>query len=180
MSANATLTFTNQHEHLAWIIDFANRKYNTDVSDVRALLIPGYQAGGGGLYMKASELGFGVKLQGAKDALGKRSGEADDVEKGKVVFVRELQPKADPTEGLTVCWILWHEFGHAVGDRQIPKNTSEPYAYRFEFAAILEGYNTGQLAKWGFTSEMIKKFLDDRKKGKPESAELSALVSAIG
>ncbi len=172
-------SFTNQQEHIHWIRSFAQAKYNTDISEVQVLLIPQFQGGGGGLYMKFNELGFNSWLAGAKDGLGPRKNEADGVEKGKVTFVRQLQPRAKPEEALAVCWILWHEMGHAVGDRQAQKNTSEPYAYKFEFAAILEGYNTGALAGWGFTKEMLKKFLDERKKGKPSSVELTALEHAL-
>jgi hypothetical protein len=96
-----------------------------------------------------------------------------------VVFVRELAPKSDPMEALSCCWVLWHEMGHAVGDRLVPKQTGEPYAYRFEFNAILTAYNTGRLAAWGFSREMVKAFFAERKKGKPASAQLTALEQAL-
>ena len=170
-----------QAEHLAWIRQFAQNTYNTDVSEVRALLIPQYQGGGGGLYMKTNEFGFNSWLQGARYALGrKRLGEADGLEKGKVVFVRELTPKAPKSEVVTVMWIMWHEIGHAVGDRQAPRNVSEPYAYKFEYRSLTEAYNSGQLAHWNIQLSDLKAFYLIRKGNTADSAERQTFEALLG
>jgi hypothetical protein len=174
-------TTSLQAQHLAWIKQFAQTHYNTNVDEVTALLIPQYQGGGGGLYMKRAEFGFESWLQGARDALGpKRKGEADGLEKGKVVFVRELAPKAKKSEVVTVMWIMWHEMGHAVGDRQQPRNISEPYAYRFEYRSLCEAYNTGQLAQWGIQIPDLKEFYQTRKSQTADSAERQAFEQLLG
>lgn len=160
-----------QAEHLAWIRKFALDKYQTDVSEVKALFIPGYQGGGGGLYMKKKELGFNGWLQGARDALGpKRISEANGMEKGNVIFVRELAPKAKTGEAVTVMWIMWHEMGHAVGDRQAKPDTSEPYAYSFEYHALTEAQSSGKLATWNVQLADLKTFYETRKDHTKDSA----------
>ena len=131
--------------------------------------------------MKKVEFGFNSWLQGAKDALGpKRQGEADGLEKGKVIFVRELAPKAKASEVVNVMWIMWHEMGHAVGDRQTPKNTSEPYAYRFEYHSLTEAHNSGQLAQWNIQLSDLKAFYLIRKKDTADSAERQVFEALLG
>jgi hypothetical protein len=173
---------TNQADQVQWVKDFASKTLNTDISEVRALPIPGYTAGGGGLYMKKGEKGFDTKLQGAKDALGKRAGEADGVEAGKVVFIKELEPRAKPADALLVCWITFHEYGHAVGERQTKADTSEAYAHRFECAAILAAHSEGKLSEWGIGStaglnDFLTKRVSDAKI--KDSAELKGLQDAL-
>jgi hypothetical protein len=171
----ATLAHTTrQNDHLAWIKKFALTNYRIDVSEVEALYIPSYQGGGGGLYMKSTEkdMGFRGWLQGAKDALGpKRASEAEGKTKGKVIFVRELPPRAKPDAELAVLWIMWHEMGHAVGDRTNPRDVSEAFAYRFEYASLTEGHNSGQLATWGISKAHLKAFYAARKEHTEDSAE---------
>ena len=71
--------------------------------------------------MKSSEstAGFGFWVSAATKGLGQaRASETAGVEKGKVIFVKELPAKAKTAEVVEVMWIMWHEMGHAVGDPQ--------------------------------------------------------------
>lgn len=171
-----------QNDHLAWITNFALTNYGISVANVDALYIPLYNGGGGGLYMKSTEkdIGFTAWLQGAKDALGpKRSSEADGKVKGNVIFVRELPPKAKKSEEVAVMWIMWHEMGHAVGDRSNPRDVSEPFAYRFEYASLTAAYNSGQLANWGITKADLKAFYAVRKQQTQDSAQRQTFESLV-
>ena len=171
-----------QNAHLAWIKQFALNTYHINVDAVEPLFIPLYQGGGGGLYMKSTEkpIGFTAWLQGAKDALGpKRKSEADGKERGKVIFVRELAPKAKTDEEVKVMWIMWHEMGHAVGDRSTPRNVSEPFAYKFEYASLTAAYNAGVLAGWNIGKADLKAFYAIRKNDTEDSAERQAFETLV-
>lgn len=68
-------------------------------------------------------------------------------------------------------WIMWHEMGHAVGDRSNPRDVSEPFAYRFEYASLTAAYNSGQLANWGIVKADLIEFYAGRKKQTEDSVE---------
>jgi hypothetical protein len=142
------------------------------------VFVPNYAPGGGGIYIKADEknVNVGYLIATAKGGLDGK--QPSDV-KGTTMIVRDLPSEAAKEDEVKVMWIMWHEMGHAVGDRKSPKNTSEDYAYKFEYHSLTVVYNTGKLAEWKITKEDLKTFYAKRKSDTKDSAERQAFESLV-
>jgi hypothetical protein len=158
-----TFPQANEYEsYRTWILAFIQDKYKKDLSVVKLALAPNFTLGGGGLYMKSNE-GMG-NLTLASSATGKTKLEL----KGNYLIVKAEQMWSMKPAKLRTCWIIWHEFGHALGENLPGREgygTDEAHAWKFELEAINQAVADGTLiAKWGHSKESIKALLDERVK----------------
>ena len=154
-----------------YILNFIRQRDNIDLSEVQLLLVP-RELGlvrlseATGLYCKFADkaacMMWKNQLAEAKEA--KRVVPLTDrLVVGKCVVMCQEYPKS-PEDYLRACWILWHEFGHALNDTgRLAKGASlEALAYLFELQAILAALNDGTLGRYGITRQMIAEFLKHR------------------
>lgn len=162
----------------AWIVNYINEVHHKDASDVIVCGVPGFKGGGGGLYCKTeeNEKSFG-NMKAA--AVNEAHAPAEKIEKGKFLLVKSDPSK--PGEKAVVCFILWHEFGHALADRGVGSNVGETSAWKFELEAITHAVKNGLPA--GITNDMVWGFLDIRQGsnyGTTLDGEINALKLALG
>lgn len=150
-----------------WIVDFIHTTYGKDASDVTVFGSPGFKGGGGGLYCKSTEsLGTFSQMKGL--AATKLPSLGTEELKGQIVRGKFLVVKSDPSkpgEKATTCFILWHEFGHALADRGVGSNANETSAWEFEIRAITQAVRADELGAFGITLDMIYGYLDVRHQG---------------
>ena len=153
---------TEYEMYREWVLKFIHAAYGCDLSIVKLALAPNFTLGGGGLYMKSNE-GMG-NLAMAATATGKKK---EDL-KGNYLIVKAEQMWSTKPAKLKTCWIIWHEFGHALGENMPGRaayGTDEAHAWKFELEAVLQAVTDGTLTeKWGHTKNSIKAFLDERVK----------------
>jgi hypothetical protein len=143
-----------------WILGFIQTKYHKDLSIVKLALAKDFTLGGGGLYMKSTESLGNLTL--ATGATGKNKDEL----RGNYLIVRAEQMWSMKPAKLRTCWIIWHEFGHALGENMPGREgygLDEAHAWKFELEAVLAAIADGTLiTTWGHSKESIRAFLEER------------------
>lgn len=104
-----------------WIVAYINQVHSKSVADVIVVGVTGFKGGGGGLYCKLEEKQGTFETMKAQAV--KEGAPADSILKGKFLLVRNDVGK--PHEKLASCFIMWHEFGHALADRGVGSNVGE-------------------------------------------------------
>jgi hypothetical protein len=160
--ASTARTFPQESEYgkyRIWILGFIQRQYGVDLSAVRLALAPNFTLGGGGLYMKSNEGKGNLSL--ATMATGIDGEEL----KGNYLVVKAEQLWSTKPAKLKTCWIIWHEFGHALGE-DLPGRAGygldEAHAWKFELEAVLDAVRDGTLESWGHSKSSILEFLEGR------------------
>ena len=159
-----------------FIVNYVQTVHNKSIADVAVVGIDGFKGGGGGLYCKVDE--SDQTFNKMKDAAIKDGGALPEkINKGTFLLVRSNGIKAP--EKLACCFIMWHEFGHALADRGVGSNVGEKSSWKFGLEAIKYAVqNQGLLA--GFTHDMVRAFIDIRKTNYPlDETDFSNLVSQI-
>ncbi len=148
----------NEYEsYRTWILEFIKTKYGKDLSGVQLTLAPNFDLGGGGLYMKSNE-GMANLMMASM-----RTGKSKDALKGNYVVKAEQLWSMAPAK-LKTCWIVWREFGHALGENlpgRAGYGIDEAHAWKFELQAVIAAVQDKTLTeKWKHSKESIKAFLE--------------------
>jgi hypothetical protein len=162
---------------VTWIVDYIRQTHNNlDTDDVHVCGISGFKGGGGGLFC-GSHYQDGMYNQ-MKNAAGDNHAPKDQLQKGNFLCVNSSAQK--PGHKAVVCFILWHEFGHAMAEKGVGSNNNENSAWTHELAAIIHFVPHLQ---WGITKDMIWGYLDMRRKNftsQNHLAQVTALEHALG
>jgi hypothetical protein len=158
-----------------WIVDYVQATHHKSVAEVTVVGIDGYKPGGGGLYCKQDE--SDQTFNAMKEAAVRSGAAPEKITKGNFLLVRSNCMK--PAEKLACCFIMWHEFGHALADRGVGSNAGEKSAWKFELEAITSAVQNSGLPA-GITHDMVRAFIDIRKTNYPLSeTDFSNLVNGI-
>jgi hypothetical protein len=162
-----------------WLITYVTEKHQKDISDVIVVGVPGFKAGGGGLYCKTDEPDSSfLKLKEGAINGGRLEKETDKsrIVKGKFLLVKSDAMKVP--DRAAACFIMWHEFGHALADRGVGSNVGEKSAWKFELESITEAKVKGKLPQ-ACTDEIIRAFVDCRKLNYADDQDLGGLATTL-
>src|ERR1051325_1945260 len=96
------------------IVEYISTTHGKSAADVVVCGVPGFKGGGGGLYCKTGETDNTFN-QMRDAAVTRARAPQDEIDKGKFLLVKS--DAAKPGEKAVTCFIIWHEFGHALADR---------------------------------------------------------------
>jgi hypothetical protein len=151
------------HRHVVDYIESVNPQLvSVDDKSLRQVVvvgIQGFKGGGGGLFCKKedkAEIYNNMKAEALK-----ANAKDSEITPGHFLLVRNDWGTAGAKA--TGCFILWHEFGHALAAHGVGSNVGELSAWRFELQAITAAVNSGLPPP--ITKEMVWGYLDVRQKG---------------
>jgi DNA-directed RNA polymerase subunit RPC12/RpoP len=169
-----------------WILEFIIDKFKLDLSEVKLLLLPSNAGmasfavtqGGGGIYVKFSD-----KLKVTTWTEKVKESNCPNPERlvaGKCLLMFKRVGLLKGSDLLRDCWILWHEFGHALGEKpRAGYDLSEPEAWRFELLAVIEAVRQGVFKRWGIANQMVKEFLTMRKNAYVDTPKKEKTVEVV-
>jgi hypothetical protein len=162
-----------------WVVQFAaGRAQNLNL--VQLVIVPKskytmvLEGAGNGLFLNESTTDKTL----AKISSNVDSNDAGKVVKGNCLAVKEFDVTGNTNRKarLLCAWIIWHEYGHAVAQKNNQATTAGPgelIAYNFELEAITAAWTGGTLAQYGIQAGDIRDYMPNRKATAPYPTDIA-------
>jgi hypothetical protein len=159
----------------AAVLKYIQENRGQDLSDVSLVVIPPgcYEiysrvwSASGGLFVNSTGANK-IMMNNFKGLCKEKHGDehpfVENITPGKTVLIASNMDFDTDKDRLKICWILWHEFGHAFTEKTkgAKDAATEPPAWLFEIESIRDGLKSGVLQRLGFTAKMASEMLATR------------------